>query len=229
MLFPATPPRDDVPGWFTSIGQVLLTGCRLAIAGQPYRIVEIEFYYFSADHPDPFCHRHPDQQRFGSWYFHRQGSSYRNGTFKGLDIALGNVTTFGGILLRSVETPEGKIVDGPCLVVEEILRRTERPTIGDFVRSNPGIDAWDRRGLISLIPAPVEDRPIWQSRRIGLTDRRDPHRSYRDRMYRYLTEPRLIRKGRRELIESLLSQGLGPTEIATLTGSPRSAIARIAG
>lgn len=52
-----------------------------------FRLCEIEFYFYHhIRHPDTFAHRHPEQQHYSNWYFHRQGTSstanYKAGTYK---------------------------------------------------------------------------------------------------------------------------------------------------
>jgi hypothetical protein len=72
--------------WFDEIAERLLNETRLVVAREPHRFIEIEFYYFDKDHPDPFTHRDPIQLECGRWYFHRTRGEYRSGSFKGLDL-----------------------------------------------------------------------------------------------------------------------------------------------
>src|SRR6185436_703116 len=73
---------DAAQAWFSDIAMRLLGSSRLRVADSNHRLVEIEFYFDSKDHPDPFAHRHPEQAHCGRWYFHRIGESYRGGSFK---------------------------------------------------------------------------------------------------------------------------------------------------
>jgi hypothetical protein len=110
-----------------------------------YRIVELEYYYSSPDHPDPYVHLDPHQSHWMCWYFHRQnGKSYKGGTYKGLDISIGDIGSpidstgesegatakgrkkraagAGGLLIRSILNIEtGEVIQGPCKVVNELL------------------------------------------------------------------------------------------------------------
>ncbi|HAX77412.1 MAG TPA: hypothetical protein DCY88_16650 [Cyanobacteria bacterium UBA11372] len=114
---------ETIETWFNRIASQLLFGCYLVVGNQPHRLVEIEFYYFSETHPDPFTHRAPLQLECGRWYFHRTRGSYRSGSFKGLDLTFGDGQAFGGILIRSLVTPDGKLIDGPSLCVDYLLAK----------------------------------------------------------------------------------------------------------
>ncbi len=204
-------PTDESPDHehivaFRRCAELLLNQCTLRIAGVAHRLTEIEFYWTSTAHADPFTHRDPLQQEFARWYFHRLGGTYRGGTFKGLDIAIGSPQRHAGILLRGIEnTSSGERTDGSCSVVEKILANTKNPTIAALV------DSFDR--LIdgptgSTSPLHLElDRPgkvrvILASARVGLTLKRGADRarcSFLDRHYRFLVEPTRLRKGRLHL------------------------------
>ena len=69
-----------------------------------YRICEVEFYLNDNEvHKDTFTHGDPIQCQSKKWYFHKFGSSYKSGTYKGLDLAMGKGPTKpGGILIRSL-------------------------------------------------------------------------------------------------------------------------------
>lgn len=81
-------------------------------------------YYSGGTHPDLFAHRDPVQLEDGRWYFHRTRGECRGGSFKGLDIALGDGTAYFGILIRAVAKPDGTLLDGPCVTVDHLLART---------------------------------------------------------------------------------------------------------
>ena len=83
------------------------------------------------------------QKESGKWYFHKQGSSYKSGTYMGLDLAFGKGSkAAGGILLRSLvpaslinDKAFGTIahnndlkkdfIEGPCNCVRKILETTK--------------------------------------------------------------------------------------------------------
>lgn len=96
-----------------------------------YRIAELEYYFHSSSHPDPFVHIDEHQKHWLGWYFHRQnGKSYKGGTYKGLDITIGDSSTTaadrgaGGLLIRAIVDAEtGEVTQGPCRVVHTLLQR----------------------------------------------------------------------------------------------------------
>lgn len=217
--------------WFDELARQLLTDCNLLITGQPHRIVEIEFYYHSPDHPDPFTHRDPMQQEFGRWYFHRAGGTYRNGSFKGLDLAIGNVDAHGGILLRGLETPDGKLVDGPSLLVNHLLTVTGTEGIAALDAAINGRLAWDASSPLRLEAVATDDpRRVFRSARVGLSLKRARGNTEMPRFilrpYRYLTEPRRTAKGKLLLVLALYTEGLDVDTIHQLTGCPRRSIVR---
>ncbi|MCB9569955.1 MAG: hypothetical protein H6710_22505 [Myxococcales bacterium] len=192
---------------FARIAALLLGEVTLRIAGVAHRIAEIEFYWTSAVHPDPFTHLDPIQRERGRWYFHRQGGTYKGGTYKGLDVAVGAPAIHGGILLRAIEAIEdGARIEGSCAVVDRILAGASSPLFLELRR-------------------PGEAREVVTSPRVGLTLKRgaDPlRRRYLGRPYRFLIDPANVRKGRQNLVIGLHQAGRAPAAIAALTGvSPR--------
>ena len=73
---------------FETIADKLINSHELVMNEQHlFRLCEIEFYFYHPTrHPDTYAHRHPEQQHYSSWYFHRQGTSptasYKSGTYK---------------------------------------------------------------------------------------------------------------------------------------------------
>jgi hypothetical protein len=226
-------PNLDTPGaaetWFDGIAMRLLGSCRLRAAGSVNRLVEIEFYFDSQEHPDPFAHRHPEQATSGRWYFHRIGPSYRGGSFKGFDLTFGNGVAHGGILIRSLETPNGRFVVGPSLCVDYILATTASASVAALASAIGGRSASDPESPLQLMDAPNGnvDVTLFRSARVGLSLKRHNDAIAVDRLsrpYRFLTEPRRVTKGRAELIAALLAGGHSPEDVRRLTGSPMKAI-----
>ena len=97
-----------------------------------YRIAEIEFYFNDSNvHPDTFTHGDDLQTKIGKWYFHRFGSTYKVGTYKGMDLSFGKDKAFGGILIRAISSlgatggkqlPPNEFIEGPCNTVNRILQ-----------------------------------------------------------------------------------------------------------
>ena len=210
-----------------ALAELLLDRATLHVAGQPYCFTELEVYYHGFAHLDPFTHRDAMQQQLGRWYFHRAGTSYRGGTYKGLDIAFGNADAFGGILIRGIERADGTLIDGPCLVVDHILETTEAATIDELVRRFDLAIADQPRSPLAITLASPRQRTVYATPRIGLTFKRDNtelRRRFLARPYRFLSEPARIRKGKPHLITALHRQGRSPSDIASLTATRSSIV-----
>jgi hypothetical protein len=206
----------------------LLQHVELVIAGQRCRLCEIEFYLYSCDHADPFCHRHPLQQQHGRWYFHRVGSAYRGGSFKGLDVTFANGGGFGGILIRGVQLPDGTIVSGPARLVDVVLRLTGCTTVAALDARLQPRQADDPRNCLFLQPAPQPVLQVWSTARVGLTLRRERASvaalRFWARPYRFLTQPRALAAGRAQLIIAWHQQGKTVDQIQQLLGTPARTI-----
>jgi hypothetical protein len=223
---------------FRDIAELLFNHTTLQIAQRPYRLTELELYWSGLAHIDPFSHGNARQQQLGTWYFHRAGTQYRSGTYKGLDIAFGSSEAFGGILLRGIEGlaepgppgPLGPLIDGPCMVVDHILARTSSASIEALVnRFDVTIENTEGRSplYLALDADPGRSQPIYATPRIGLTLKKgttEARQRLIARPYRFLSEPARIRKGRPHLITALHQQGRSPAEIAALTGVRRSVV-----
>jgi hypothetical protein len=189
--------------------------CRwdLWIGEHCHRILELEAYVHSPMHADPYTHGDEGQRSCGVWYFHRQGTTFKSGSFKGLDLACGDsaTRTSAGLLIRSVieeqasGTPE--LTEGPCLVVDRILRLCGQPSIQAFVAGRTAAELpASTTGGLCLRPSavPRADR-VWTAPRVGLVLRSEQeaktHSTGRPvdfvvRPYRFSTAPWLLRKFR---------------------------------
>jgi 3-methyladenine DNA glycosylase Mpg len=215
------------------MADLFLNRVTLFIAGASHRLIEIEIYYRGGHHWDDFTHADPIQTNFGIWYFHRTGGEYRGGTYKGLDISIGEEDAHGGVLIRGVErlSPPAALLDGPCVAVDHILALNKSPSIKELVsRFDLRIDAPEEPGTSPLYIALDEGsrgKEIYESPRVGLTLKRGDIRSrqrFIARGYRFLTEPALTRKGKVQLILGLHRQGRSAAEIGRITGSTGAVI-----
>lgn len=223
---PPGPPLE----WFAAIAERLLARTVLVAAGRPYRFHEIELYYHDGrDHADPFTHRDPWQQTCARWYFHRDGGTYRGGTYKGLDLTFGREGEHGGILVRTLGTRDGEFVNGCSLCVDHLLSCTGHPSVASLARAveELPVDAAEST-LVLQDDAALPPVEIWRSARVGLTlkraERHPEMAAYIARPYRFLDEPRRIQKGRLQLVIALHEQGRSLAEIAAITASPRRTI-----
>jgi len=226
-----SPPADLEDGEYLSvfreIADLLLNHTTLHIAQHPHRFTELELYFTGFAHLDPFTHGEAMQQKLGYWYFHRAGTQYRSGTYKGLDLAFGNPQAFGGILVRGIESlaASGPLVDGPCKVVDHILGITQSRSIEALV-SRFDVTIENTGGgsplYLELAAGPGRNQAVYATPRIGLTLKKgntEVRRRFLARPYRFLSEPARIRKGKPHLITALHQHGRSPAEIAAVTGT----------
>ncbi len=234
-LLAAPPKLDEDPwsSWFASIAEELLVHRSLRVDGEPHELCEIEFYFHGEvegrSHLDPFTHNDPLQKTCGRWYFHRAGASYRGGTYKGLDITFGPVGEYGGILIRSLRTPEGRVINGSSLCVEHLLARTGQVDVAslDAAIAERAVD--DPDSPLALVPRePAGSARIWATARVGLTLKRvEQHPEMLDyimRPYRCSTAARELDKGRVQLVIALHEQGSSVAAIAEISGSPKRSV-----
>lgn len=211
---------------FRRIAELVLNGTEWQVGGVAHRVTEIEFYWNGARHPDTFAHGDPIQYGLGQWYFHRTGGEYRGGTYKGVDITFGRDDASGGILLRGLERlADGALFDGPSLCVDHLLATTGQPSIRALVDSFENSVEPAGRSPLFVTLAPTRDAPVYESPRVGLTLKRgelENRAGYLARPYRFLTEPKRIKKGRPHVVVGMHRQGRPPADIAAATGSTRA-------
>ncbi len=223
-------PAGAVEGWLAKIAHHLLNGIRLVAGGEDHRLVEIECYYHSEDHPDPFAHKDPVQLHQGRWYFHRTRGTYRSGSFKGLDLSFGDGTAFGGFLLRGLEKPDGELVDGPSLLVDYLLEKTGKRDVMTLDLNIGSRPAWDESSPLHLTSIHDEGRTVYVSARVGLSLKKlkptADNARYLLRHYRFFTEPSRTAKGKVLMVLAMHKLGKSPEEIRDLTGCPIGTIRR---
>lgn len=162
---------------FIDLAKTLLTKRVLQIGPRVYEFTEIEFYRYDEKHPDPYTHRHPDQLQYGKFYFHRSSNSsnasYKGGTYKGLDISLGDGSkSYCAILIRSIYNPDTGMICGPCNVVDHILASCDVKSIDELVGPS-ALDISNNHRMIH-VRSPEETKtsiassPIYCGPRIGL-------------------------------------------------------------
>lgn len=185
------------------IAEYILNRVYLVVGTSRCRIVEVEYYAS----PDPYIHGTPEQATMYRWYFHKagasSGSSFRGGTYKGLDLTFGTVvgdrTSYGGILLRSIQGPSGEIIEGPCKVVDFILRNTGISTITQLVSTYSSYppSATDTTSVLYLEEASIPPLTIFRGPRVGLSA---SHPEYLMKPLRFTTIPAKLKNGRALLV-----------------------------
>lgn len=175
--------------WFSALADLLLNRCDLLVGGAPHRIVELEVYYHSDAHPDPFIHGDALQKTCGRWYFHRNSGEYRGGSFKGLDLSFGPEGLVGGLLIRTLAAPDGAVINGCSLCVDHLLAQTGYAHVRDLDAALGERLVWEDGGPLQLVLAqPPREAPILATARVGLTLKRAHQLK---RMPAYLMRPYL--------------------------------------
>lgn len=169
--------RETIQSRFDLAADYLLKHCLLSIDGHNYAVTEIEFYYYTGIHPDPYVHRHPNQSKTGLWYFHEVGQ----------DLTFGDGGSYGGILIRALKAADNDAyMDGPVKTFNGLFNRELR------------LDE-PHSFLIRFSDAPtLPDRHIIPSfPRVGMYPAgREQDREYFFKPYRYLSFPSMTRSER---------------------------------
>jgi hypothetical protein len=163
----------DFAPWFGHIAGRLLNSTDFLVSGKPYRFAELEAYYHGPAHPDPFGHRDPLQREPGRWYFHRTGGRYRGGTFKGLDLTLGDGSAYLGVLIRSIVAPDGTFITGPCRTVDHLLADTGTKSVAALDGQINARPVWDTSSPLAVRDSPIaREAVVYTSARVGLSLKR---------------------------------------------------------
>ena len=178
---------------FYAIAKMLMCGNHLVITNTNkvmFMICEVEMYLKSSEHPDEYTHCADEQRTHGYIYFHKyKNGTYKSGTYKGMDITFGNGVDYFGVLVRAVvRLPDMVVIDGPCKVVNEILRIFDCDDVKQFVvgRHYP-FNVYDINSPIQIVDVGTYSLPpcIYSGPRIGLSDK---YLIYRDKKYRFVRD-----------------------------------------
>jgi len=162
----------------------------LKVNDQIIKIREIELYYYSETHKDSYVHRIDDQLNHKSFYFHKfKNGSYKNGTYRGMDLTFGNrdANIYFGVLIRSIELPDGTFIEGPCRSVNAMV------SIAKLNDSGSSSEILRLSQCISTCTIYEDQDDIYCAPRIGLSDK---YPEFRELKYRYATNIRKIKKER---------------------------------
>lgn len=209
---------------FQQLSEYLLSGVVIETNDKKYyRIAEIEFYLYNpSQHPDIFVHRDKEQLENSTWYHHKQnGKSYKEGTYKGLDITFGNgKDVYGGILIRSLLEIGGldnltktiKVIEGPSLCVDQLIGGISVKTFMEKCQDN-NVCSREEFHLLELNSQQQEELkkivlPFSESPRVGLR----LNKSYFDERCRYLLKPYRIIAGDHKCKKQAITIGLQESE-----------------
>lgn len=122
-------PAENHEQWFEAMANNLLRNYVIDTGMAIYRFMEIEFYYYSKEHPDEitygFSRNHEKlpprmkrlkkaQHQHLTWFFH----------YSGIDLVIGHEQNPGGILIRSLQRLDnGELLNGPFIVLLELLNQ----------------------------------------------------------------------------------------------------------
>lgn len=190
------------------LAKYLLFETRISANGSSYRMLEIELYVNNTLHPDIFTHCNKEQKNMLTWYFHQMSEkdhSYKGGTFKGLDISCGTNNGHGGILIRSImnETTNA-VIEGPCNVVNELLKQAKVNTIKELVidKFNDNLSC-TLHALLKLEEFHYDSEDLYVAPRIGLSmkgDNLEKKQEYVNKNYRYIVFKDKIKKEKKKMV-----------------------------
>jgi hypothetical protein len=187
-------------GIIQQIAESLLQSYVLVVNEKEYRLCEIEFYVKSDQHDDKYTHGDQNQKMSGKWYFHRyRNGSYKSGTYKGMDLTLGDPETCFGILIRSLyDQDSDTVIEGPCKTVNLILGANDKNDVREYMQDKRDpLDASDTKNVyLKHSVQGLPDEPMYSGPRIGLSDKYPEWKNIR---YRYVIKKNLIKKGKKNL------------------------------
>ncbi len=185
--------------YFDDIADILLNKCTLLINGKKHRLCEIEFYLNNKNHKDEYVHCNFDQKYNHCYYFHKTTNGpYRGGTFKGMDLAFGCISTntYFGILVRSVmSADEETFICGPCNCVDYILKCYSVDSLRTFTQNQIMPTYKNARNFTLNCEDDIFDDEIYKGPRIGLREGKEHHKS----LYRYCIFKSKIKKDKTSL------------------------------
>jgi hypothetical protein len=191
--------KDEIShNMFDYVSQLLLNETYLIINKLKFRICEIEFYLYSKDHKDKYVHCCQDQLEYGKFYFHKfANGTYKNGTFKGMDITLGTNNNYCGILIRSMYDITNKIfISGPCNCVNKILELYEIKSINEFANNSLLNVLNNNHNFVLKNRYKYTYLPLYYGPRIGLSDK---YEDFQFKKYRYIISIKHVKKNKKAL------------------------------
>lgn len=187
---------------FDYVANILLNQTQIQIADVCYRFVEIEFYLNNILHPDSYVHSNPDQLMQNKFYFHKfKNGTYKSGTYKGMDLTFGNeeYCAYFGILIRAIlNTESNDIIEGPCNVVNHILKCYGVDNVGDLTHGKVLSINRNSSNLILNRTDVFDQEQMFIGPRIGLSAKYPP---YQNKLYRYVIFKDRIKKQKTKLIK----------------------------
>jgi hypothetical protein len=212
----------DLQGAFNKAAEMLIQNSILIAGESQYQIKEVEFYFSSEAHKDPYVHSAQysnvnRQFEFGEWYFHRfvTREKYTHNR-RGLDLTIGNrvLNNSGGILIRGLKSlADGRYIQGPSNVVKEILIQL------DSFQSDYSIDVlaiatetfvFNAKSPLRIASFIHQASKLLNSKRYGLAAKiEDLNDNYLNAPYRYFDEDYFMKMtGRESIFRGLVERGI---------------------
>jgi 3-methyladenine DNA glycosylase Mpg len=164
-----------------------------------FRICEVEFYVKNESHNDEYTHQDDHQMSYGKWYFHRTKSgNYKGGTYKGVDLTLGEDGTHFGVLIRSLyDTENEDFIEGPCRCVNKILELNTCKNVGDYMdeRTDPPSARSTKNFHIKRCRG-LEKHDVYTGPRIGLSNK---YPDFKEKAYRFVIMKDKVKKQKKTL------------------------------
>lgn len=186
---------------FSELANQILNYTTLNKGTARYRICEIEFYLYNDTHQDNYVHKDRGQMLNKTLYFHKRGGTYKEGTYKGLDLTFGlpSKNQYFGVLIRSIarihdNNELGKFIEGPCNCVNELIHSYNK--VDDFMVGKGPYLIFDNRHIKVVIEDDLPVETIYKGRRYGLSDK---YPKYKDKKYRFLIHKDKIKKQKSDL------------------------------
>lgn len=206
--------KQTIQTSFDQIAQSLFNDYRLKVNDAYYRLLDIEFYYYSEEHhKDVYTHKHEQQLKSGKWYFHGSG----------LDLTIGGNGHHGGILIRAIAKLSDnakaedyfieKQIHGPLNVKTEICANLH----GAFEEEANifRLESVAGKEIASFV---MPDR-FHKTRRIGLNSAKDGGDDFHDAKLRYVIFPNLKLKDKTQIAKDMLTEGMEIPDINKALGS----------
>ncbi|MDA3818099.1 MAG: hypothetical protein PF486_12030 [Prolixibacteraceae bacterium] len=187
--------REEYQAEFDRIAKKILNSYNLIISEKAYRIREIEFYYYSENHTDFYCHNNPRQQEKANFYFHRfkDPEKYLRLRQKGIDITFGTPDkSYGGILIRAIQNiNSGDVFTGIGKLTNKIIAKIGGPKEIQKLYDS-GDNVFNESSSLHLLCSDNNRLKIFKKYRQGLNHNAlDTDNFYLNSAYNYFTYPEI--------------------------------------
>ena len=212
----------DLQSAFNKAAEMLIQNSILIAGESQYQIKEVEFYFSSEAHKDPYVHSAQysnvnRQFEFGEWYFHRfvTREKYTHNR-RGLDLTIGNraLNNSGGILIRGLKSlADGRYIQGPSNGVKEILTQLDSYqsdySIDDLAKATETF-VFNVKSPLRITSSTNQVSKLLNSKRYGLAAKDDDlNDNYQNALYRYFDENYFMKmNGRESIFRELVERGI---------------------